>query len=137
MRRVIVQFTLMNNQDLVAVELGHLRPDQIRQVSIQGVVDTGAARLVLPESVVKHLGLTVYSQAVVRYADHRRETRDMVNNAFVQLCGRGSVFNAIVEPGRSDALLGAIVMEDLDLIVDYGKQRVEPRDPQFILAEIE
>ena len=49
----------------------------------------------------------------------------------------GGVFNAIVEPARSDALIGAIVMEDLDMIVDCLGQKVIPRESDSILTEVE
>lgn len=137
MGRVIVQFELMNYSDLKLVEAGHLTPDKIRKVAMSGVVDTGAARLVLPEAVARQLGLPVSGYSTVRYADHRREQREVVRDAFVQLLGRGGVFSAILEPARADALLGAIVMEDLDLVVDCTGQRVEPRDPHTIITEVE
>jgi predicted aspartyl protease len=137
MGRVTVDFVLSNYLDLVQVQLGTLTPDKVRRVVVQGVVDTGAARLVLPESVVNQLQLPRSGQTAVRFADHRKATRDMVTNAYVELLGRGSVFNAIVEPNRTDALLGAIVMEDLDLIVDCAAQKVKPRDPDMILTEVE
>ncbi|GAC1323966.1 MAG: hypothetical protein NVSMB14_17330 [Isosphaeraceae bacterium] len=44
------------------------------------------------------------------------------------------------EPGaetRADALIGAIVMDDLDLIVDGAAQKVRYRDPDGLLSEIE
>jgi hypothetical protein len=47
------------------------------------------------------------------------------------------VFSAILEPDRKDALIGAIVMEELDLIVDCTKNEVRPRDPDQIISEIE
>lgn len=53
------------------------------------------------------------------------------------LNGRGGVFSAIVKPTRSDALIGAIVMGDLDMIVDDSGQKVIPRDPDHILTELE
>ena len=137
MGRVIVQFELSNYSDIKLVERGYLTPDKIRKVAIQGVVDTGSARLVLPAGVAQQLGLPVTGQATIRYADHRRELRDVVGDAHVQLLGRGGVFSAVVEPARSDALLGAIVMEDLDLVVDCTGQRLEPRDPNTIITEVE
>ncbi|MBN9122647.1 MAG: hypothetical protein J0I06_26455 [Planctomycetes bacterium] len=137
MGRVIVTFELMNYSDVNAVGEGRLTPDKIRRVSLQGVIDTGATRLVLPKSVVDAIGLPVSGRATVHYGDRSSQKRDMVNNAFVQLLGRGSVFNAIVEPNRTDALIGAIVMEDLDLIVDCGKNELVPRDPTTITSEIE
>ena len=50
---------------------------------------------------------------------------------------RESIFNAIVEPNRESALIGAIVMEDLDLIIDCTTQQLLPRDPKQIISEIE
>jgi len=35
------------------------------------------------------------------------------------------------------ALIGAIVLEDLDLLVDCQNQRVVPRDPSGAIYEIE
>lgn len=59
--------------------------------------------------------------------------------AGVQLsyAGRDSVFNAIVEPDRESALIGDIVLEDIDLIVDRTRQTLAPRDPDRIVSEIE
>jgi hypothetical protein len=42
-----------------------------------------------------------------------------------------------VEPNRTDVLIGAIVLEDLDLLVDCRTQTLRPRDPGGIIAEIE
>ena len=43
------------------------------------------------------------------------------------MAGRESVFNAIVEPDRESVLIGAIVLEDLDFLVDCVGQRLVPR----------
>ena len=42
-----------------------------------------------------------------------------------------------MEPKREDVLIGAIVLEDLDLIVDCVTQTLQPRDPKQYTAEIE
>ncbi len=137
MGRVIVRFELANNSDLKLMERGYLTPDKVRRVAMEGVVDTGSGRLVLPRAAAKHLGLPVTGLATIRYAYHGREKRDVVGDARVQLLSRGGVVSAVVEPARSDALLGAIVMEDLDLVVDCTGQRVEPRDPHTLVTEVE
>jgi predicted aspartyl protease len=137
MGRVVVEFVVSNYSDLNQLELGNITPDKVRRVVVSGVVDTGAARLVLPEGVVKQLGLPVIEQSAVRFADHRRAVRVVVKDAYVELLGRGGMFKAIVEPNRSDALLGAIVMEDLDLIVDCSGQKLMRREPDMLLTEVE
>jgi hypothetical protein len=55
----------------------------------------------------------------------------------VPLLGRGGVFSALVEPDRTDALIGAIVLEDLDFLVDCTRQMLFPRDPDMIVSEVE
>jgi hypothetical protein len=47
------------------------------------------------------------------------------------------VFNAVVEPDRDSALIGAIVLEDLDFTIDCTRQTLAPRDPKQIISEIE
>ena len=43
----------------------------------------------------------------------------------------------LAEPDRPDVLLGAIVLEDMDFVVDCRGQKLVPRDPNMILSEIE
>ena len=83
------------------------------------------------------LRLQGHGETTVRYADSRREKRMTVGNVWRQLLGRGGVFSAVVEPGRDDALIGAIVLEELDLLVDWPAQTLRPREPGSILTEIE
>jgi predicted aspartyl protease len=137
MGRVTTEISLANYWDIMRVQNGELSPDAVRRTTITGIVDTGAARLVLPPSVVDELGLPIDGETGVRYADQRTAQRPIVRNVWLQLCGRASDFSAIVEPSRHDALIGAIVMEELDLIVDCTKNEVRPRDPDRIISEIE
>jgi hypothetical protein len=44
---------------------------------------------------------------------------------------------AIVEPNRNTALIGAVVLEVLDFVVDCVAQKLLPRDPSGVSAEIE
>ena len=137
MGRITLEFSIANNDDVVLARAGGLAPDQVRRVTLNGVVDTGAMRLVLPESAVNQLGLTPSGRATVRYADRRSATRSLVKDVSVELLGRQGVFTALVEPDRADALIGAIVMEDLDFLVDCATQTLQPRDPDVIVTEVE
>ena len=137
MGRFAVEFKLSNSIDAGLVRRGLLPPEQVRQATIQGVVDTGATRLVIPEQVATQLGAREVGKTQVRYADGRRATRKMVADISVELLGRESVFSALVEPRRNTALIGAIVLEELDLVVDCTAQTLRPRDPKQIISEIE
>jgi clan AA aspartic protease len=135
--RFHVDLELANNEDMILSKSGHLDPSKVRRAHIPAVVDTGAVSLVLPKAVVEQLGLPQAGTVKVRYADQRRAKRDKVKNVWVKLLGREEIFSAVVEPKRPDALLGAVVLEQLDLIVDPVSQKLLPRDPSGIIAEIE
>jgi predicted aspartyl protease len=122
---------------MVLADNGDIAADKVRRLTISGVVDPGATRLVLPQAVVKKLGLPIQGKYKVRYADRRRAERNLAREAYVDLQGRTSIFNAIVEPKRKTALIGAIVLEDLDFLVDCTNQRLVPRDPTGPVTEIE
>ncbi len=135
--RFSVELEIANNDDLALARRGLLPPDQVRRETIHGVVDSGATKLVLPQAVVKRLGLPLGDKIKVRYADGRKVQREGAEGVYVQLLGRHGTFTAIVEPRRKTALVGAIVLEDLDLLVDCVAQRVVPRDPHGAIYEIE
>lgn len=135
--RFSVEVELANNDDLALNRAGTLPDDQVRRMKVRGVVDSGAARLVLPEATARQLGLRTVGQTSVRYADHRTAQRNIAGDVELTYAGRSGVFHAIVEPSRNSALIGAIVMEDLDLIVDCTRQSLEPRDPRQIISEID
>ena len=137
MGRISVELKLANDRDILRAEDGILLPEEIRQRTVGGVVDTGATRLVIPSTVAEQLGLPETGEVGVRYADGRTETRKVVENIRVTLLGREFTFRAIVEPDRDTALIGAIVLEELDFVVDCVSQRLYPRDPNRIIAEIE
>ena len=137
MGRVAVEFSVVNNRDRVLADLGVIPESAIRRVTLRGVVDTGATRLVLPASAVEALGLEPSGEVTVRDADRRAAKRAVVDNVLVELLGRTSIFKALVEPDRVDALIGAIVMDDLDFLVDCSRQTIDPRDPDTIISEIE
>jgi predicted aspartyl protease len=137
MSRFSVNLEVANFEDMAAARRGALEPSKVRRLTLAGVVDSGASRLVLPKRVVEQLGLQPSEYVKVKYADGRTGKRPVVQGVHLELQGRSSIFKATVEPKRDTALIGAIVLEDLDFLVDCEKQRLVPRDPKFIVCEIE
>ena len=137
MGRFSVTVELSNYNDLMKAAAGIIRKDQVRRISLPGVVDTGAARMVIPKSTSAELGLEETGKVRVRYADRRSALRPMVGGIHLEYSGREGIFDAIVETKRDTALIGAIVLETLDFVVDPINQKLVPRDPKYPLAEIE
>src|SRR2546423_46754 len=112
-----VSFEVANEQDIILAERGLLEQDQVRRLTLLGIVNpraTRVTRLALPDKVVNQLGLVSKGKVKVRYANNEMATRDAVKGVYVRLLGRDGVFTAVVEPKRRTALIGAIVLEDLD-----------------------
>jgi predicted aspartyl protease len=135
--RFSVQFEVANHLDVADAKRGLLDPNKVRRLTIEGVVDSGARRLVLPEKIANQLGLPYGDKIKVRYANNLTARRATVEDVHVELLGRHGVFTAIVEPKRRSALIGAIVLEDLDFVVDCTQQRLVPRDPRYVVSELE
>jgi predicted aspartyl protease len=137
MGRVAVELMVANNQELQAANLGLLPSDRVHWFQLQGFVDTGSTHLVLPTDVADHLHLPKAGEDLVRYGDGRTATRMAVEEVRVELLGRHGTYRAILEPDRTTALIGAIVLEDLDFVVDCKNNRLVPRDPDRMIHEVE
>ncbi|MEG3970452.1 hypothetical protein QUA00_22930 [Microcoleus sp. T2B6] len=108
-------------------------------VDLEAKVDTGATMLVLPESTAAQFNFAKIRKQIVKYANEQTAQRDIVGGVEVEVCGRKGWLEAIVSPGKKYALLGAIVMETLDLIVEPRGLQIypNPRSPNMPMAEIE
>lgn len=137
MGRIIMEIGLANNRDVQLWKAGVIPADKVRRTRIQAVIDTGANHLVLPTAVADALGLPKIGEIGVKYADGRTAERPTVDQVELELLGRTGTFRASLEPNRTTVLVGAIVMEDLDFLVDCSKLTIYPRDPKRIITEIE
>ena len=74
----------------------------------------------------------------VRRANNSREIKAIYGVATVEIEGRAGEFDVLAEPEGSQALVGQIILEQLDLIVDPVARKVlpNPRSPDMPLVEI-
>ncbi len=107
-------------------------------IELNGKVDTGATLLVLPGDVAKKFSFPKIRREIVKYANEETAERDIVWGVELEICGRKGMFEAIVEPKKSYALIGAVVMESLDLIVEPRSLAIYPNPRSDLpMAEIE
>lgn len=132
-----VEVELSNDADLVSAGNGRILPSQFRRERCKAVVAPHITRLVIPESLAKRLGLIVEGSTRVRYRDGRTADRGIARRVGLRCAGRNGIYSAVVEPERDSAIIGLIVLQDLDLIIDCSNQQLVPRDPDRIIAEIE
>jgi clan AA aspartic protease len=131
MGRVVTRIKLANVADLDNVERGFIQPEDVRSVEVDALVDTGATMLVLPEDVVRALGVARRGQKTVNLADGTKRDRDWVRGICLEILGREMTCDALVMPTGTTPLIGQIPLEGLDLIVDPRSRevRVNPASP--------
>jgi clan AA aspartic protease len=127
MGEVKVKVELENYGDREVASRGFLAADQVRSQRVEVIVDSGAMMLVLPQDLVEALGLRLLRKAIVTYADERKEERDIAGVVSVSVAGRKVETNCVVGPPGSEPLLGQIVLEEADLLIDCANQRLIPR----------
>ena len=127
MGEIVVSVQLENTVDRDIASEGLRDESTVRRTTVDGVVDTGAAMLVLPEDVVGHLGLRTRREVVVACANEYRETRPVAGPVTVQIGNRFMNADCIIGPPSSEPLIGQIVLEALDLVADCTDRTVGPR----------
>jgi predicted aspartyl protease len=136
MGEIKVKIELENYIDRVLAEDKKLKKSEVRKWKMDAIVDTGAVMLMLPQDVVEKLGLRTIRTAVVSYADERREERNIAGGLFFRIGDRDTVTTCIIGPPNCEALIGQIIMEELDLIPDPLRRTIGPRPESPIYASL-
>ncbi|MDR1326186.1 MAG: aspartyl protease family protein [Treponema sp.] len=121
---VYTEITLKNAVDEAIVTAGIVKDHEVRQTTVQAVVDTGAWTLVISEDIRKELGLRITGADSGTLADGTRGSYPVAGPLEVVWKDRRTICEAIVLPNAKDVLLGAIPLEALDLIVNPRAEEV-------------
>jgi predicted aspartyl protease len=124
MGEVRARVKLTNALDEELARRQQLAPEQVRVHEADALVDTGAARTVIPARVAQLLGLGIRGQQVAVYADGRRETVDISGPFVAEIDGMDTLEEAMIL--GDEVILGQTVLEKLDLVVDCVGQRLIP-----------
>ena len=135
MGEIHAQLTLENTGDRAHFRRGHGDESEIRRSTVDGVVDTGAVTLVLPQNVVERLGLQQQGTAFVTDVDERRE-RPLAGPVTVQIGNRSTIIDCVVGPAGSEPLIGQTVLAELDLVADGTNETLTPRYPDYPMLEV-
>ena len=127
MGEIKIQIELENFVDRYRFLEKHIQENEIRMYRMDAIVDTGAVMLAIPQDVVEKLGLKILRKVVVTYADERKEERPVAGTVTIKIGNRFMNTDCIVGPPLSEALIGQVILEELDLIPDCQKQILSPR----------
>lgn len=136
MGEVNVNIELENYGDRVMAARGYLKESEIRRARTRALVDTGAVMLMLPQDLVEELGLEYTRKAIVRYADERKEERNIAGGVIIKIGKRFMFTDCIVGPPNSEPLIGQIILEGMDLIIEPVEQTLTPRPESPYLPQL-
>ena len=132
MSLVQTEITLKNSNDVMAVRSGYIKESEIRQITVQALVDTGAWTLVINEAVREKLGLDVVGVEPGTLADGTKAEYNLAGPLEVRWKNRRTTCEALVLPNGEDVLLGAIPLEAMDLTVNPRRELVGVHGDQIM-----
>ncbi len=121
---------LINTDDLAYVRKGIMGQEEVRQIIVKAMVDTGSIMLCINESLQNYLDLPFRSKRRSQLANGLVLDLDVVGPVIVRFLGRECSTNAIILPDDQEPLLGAIPMEEMDLYVNPGRNELLPVHPE-------
>lgn len=132
--QVIVRLT--NTGDLEMSQRNLMPREQVRTLEIPAYVDTGAVNLCITTDVAERLGLRELGKQNARLANDAYIPVTTAGPVEVEYGGRATTVRATVVPGATENLLGAIPLEDMDLVVHPAGQNLLPAHPEGIIKPI-
>jgi len=107
-----------------AIELANPSDDGLAPIEVTALVDSGALWLIIPEHVANQLRIKTLEEREVTLADGAKRLVPYAGPVRVRFKNRTGFTGALVM--GNEVLLGAIPMEDMDLIVHPLKQMPIP-----------
>ena len=113
------------------IELKNPREERLKSLKIDALVDTGGLMLCIPEHICLQLQLQELEKREVTTADGKRGIVPYVGPVLIKFENRSCFVGALVL--GDEVLLGAVPMEDMDLIISpaHRKVIVNPESPNF------
>jgi len=112
--------------------------DEIRRIRVEAMVDTGAFYMVINEHIQEILQLPVIGKKRVALANGQPLECDHVFPIEIRFENRVAHCDAVVLPGDAEPLLGALPLEQMDVLIDPVRQRliVNPAHPDYAVLKI-
>ena len=111
------------------IELRNASRADLEPITVRALADTGSLMMCIPEHLAVQLSLQRQRRVEVMLADGRWvDEIDYVGPILVRFADRSCFVGAFVM--GNEVLLGAVPMEDMDLVIDPGLGQVKGRYPE-------
>jgi clan AA aspartic protease len=122
---IYAEVELINSVDIVNARRYIIGEEEVRSMRVTMLVDSGSFMMVINETIMEYLGLPIKEKGrAVQLADGSWVEYDVVGPIDVKFADRQATCNAFVLPGDCEPLLGAIPMEEMDVIIHPSRQEL-------------
>jgi clan AA aspartic protease len=124
---------LISGDDVVLHRRGYIQEDQIKSVKVRALVDSGSSMLAITETVKNQLNLLKIDEKQAELADGSIVRLEIVGPVEIRFENRITTVRAMVVPNSNVVLLGAIPMQDMDVLIDPKREQliVNPESPDI------
>ncbi len=135
MGQVNATVELINSWELENARRGLADQDQVKKMYVEMLVDTGSINMCINETVCELLNLSILGKRRGVLANGSIVEYNIAGPVRVRFKNRECTITATVLPGDNDCLLGAIPLEEMDIMVDSRRQQliINPEHPDHAL----
>ncbi len=133
MGAVYADITLINGGDIEMARRHIIGDDEIKQMTVRMLVDSGAYMMGINQTIQEQLNLSFIEKRKVVLADGAVKEYPVVGPIMVKFKNRTATCSALVLEGNSEPLLGAIPLEEMDVLIHPQRQEliVNPDHPYY------
>lgn len=130
---VYADIEIINATDLVNAKRNIIGEEEIKRMHLNLLVDSGAYMMAINETIQEQLDLPFLERRKAQMASGAVVEYDVVGPLMIKFANRTATCNAFVLPGDSEPLLGAIPMEEMDVLIHPLRQEliVNPAHPNY------
>jgi clan AA aspartic protease len=130
---IYAEIELINGEDVVLARRNIIGADEVKRMPVNMLVDTASVYMCINESIQEQLELPVLEQRKGQLANGHIVEYNVVGPIEVRFKNRRCTVDAMVLPGDNEPLLGAIPLEDMDILINPFRQEliVNPEHPYF------
>lgn len=130
---VYADVELINGIDIALAKRHLIGEEEVKRIHVNILVDTGSYMLAINENIKEQLQLPVVEMRKAQTATGQIVECEVVAPVELKFKNRRTSCNAIVLPGDAEPLLGAIPLEDMDVLIHPLRNEliVNPEHPYF------
>ncbi len=122
---IYADLELVSAEDKALARKGYINKSDIKKSNVTALVDSGAYMMCINEHIKAQLDLPVVDTMEAELADGSLQVMEVVGPLIINFKNRTTSCNAAVLPSEYEVLLGAIPMEDMDVVLVPKLQTID------------